>query len=124
MALLDKFYHVRTTYPRPLRVLSYLALFLFFIWLYQNGNPFNRNGKPLSNLWRNQPLNEDESTIEKAFVVASTRHENTIWLREFFSTTTKYVYVVDDSSAPLTVPANKGREAMVYLTCVFLSCCC
>ena len=28
------------------------------------------------------------------------------------------VYVVDDPSAKLTVPKNKGREAMVYLTYV------
>ena len=27
-----------------------------------------------------------------------------------------YLYVTDNPSAPLTVPKNKGREAMVYLT--------
>lgn len=49
-------------------------------------------------------------------VVASTSEDNTTWLYNSFSDWQKSVYVVDDSQANLTVPVNKGRESMVYLT--------
>lgn len=51
-----------------------------------------------------------------AVVVASQQSENTTWLDEYFPQWEKNVYRVDDSSAPLHVPKNKGRESMVYLT--------
>lgn len=49
-------------------------------------------------------------------VVASINQENTSWYGEYVSDWRKSIYVVDDPTAPLTVPRNKGREAMVYLT--------
>lgn len=49
-------------------------------------------------------------------VVASMKDDDTSWLFEFFPDWHKSIYVVDDKSAPLTVPRNKGREGMVYLT--------
>lgn len=52
-----------------------------------------------------------------AIAVASQRGDNTSWLN-FFSKWPKTVYVTDDPAANLTVPANKGREGMVYLTWV------
>ncbi|ORY13181.1 hypothetical protein BCR34DRAFT_275690 [Clohesyomyces aquaticus] len=51
-----------------------------------------------------------------AVVVASQKKENATWLDEYFPQWEKNIYRVDDSSAPLTVPENKGRESMVYLT--------
>jgi hypothetical protein len=54
--------------------------------------------------------------IEKAMVVASQRSENTTWLHHFFPQWEKYIYHVDEPTADLTVPKNKGRESMVYLT--------
>ncbi|KAF2146922.1 uncharacterized protein K452DRAFT_315120 [Aplosporella prunicola CBS 121167] len=53
---------------------------------------------------------------EKAFVVASQKGDNTSWFAEQFPDWARYIYVVDDATASLTVPANKGREAMVDLT--------
>ncbi|KAI8943097.1 hypothetical protein NX059_001128 [Plenodomus lindquistii] len=51
-----------------------------------------------------------------AVVVASQASENATWLDDFFPHWEKNIYRVDDASAPLTVPKNKGRESMVYLT--------
>lgn len=51
-----------------------------------------------------------------AVVVASQASENASWLYEYFPDWEKNIYRVDDPSAPLTVPKNKGRESMVYLT--------
>ena len=51
-------------------------------------------------------------------VVASMKHENVSWLDEYLPEWKKNIYVVDDNKAKLTVPMNKGREAMVFLTYV------
>ena len=53
-------------------------------------------------------------------VVASMKKENTTWLQEYLLDWHKSIYVVDDPTAELTVPKNKGREAMVVLTYVHL----
>lgn len=52
----------------------------------------------------------------KAMVVASMKKDDTSWLRQNFPDWSKSIYVVDDKHAPLTVPYNKGRESMVYLS--------
>ncbi|KAH6842934.1 hypothetical protein B0I37DRAFT_383229 [Chaetomium sp. MPI-CAGE-AT-0009] len=49
-------------------------------------------------------------------VVASLRSEDTSWVHRHLPNWSRSVYVVDDPSAKFTVPKNKGREAMVYLT--------
>jgi hypothetical protein len=51
-----------------------------------------------------------------AVVVASQRSENATWLEENFPLWEMNIYRVDDADALLTVPKNKGRESMVYLT--------
>ncbi|KAI9864028.1 MAG: hypothetical protein M1813_003344 [Trichoglossum hirsutum] len=55
-------------------------------------------------------------SLEKELVVASLKEEDTLWIGEFFPDWRTNIYVVNDPSAPVTVPKNKGREAMVYLT--------
>ena len=57
-------------------------------------------------------------SLEKELVVASLKEGDTLWIGEFFPDWRTNIYVVNDPSAPLTVPKNKGREAMVYLTYV------
>lgn len=57
----------------------------------------------------------------KEMVVASMKSDDTSWLTEYFPDWSRSIYVVDDKKAPLTVPYNKGRESMVYLTYVFAS---
>ncbi|KAH7329465.1 hypothetical protein B0I35DRAFT_456822 [Stachybotrys elegans] len=49
-------------------------------------------------------------------VVATMKKENITWLDDYLTDWNKNIYVVDDPHAELTVPVNKGREAMVFLT--------
>ena len=66
---------------------------------------------------RNGEWSLAKSPPDKAFVVASQRHENTSWLVDGFPDWHKYIYVVNDPYAgELTVERNKGRESMVYLS--------
>lgn len=53
-------------------------------------------------------------------VVASQTTDNTTWLDGSFPSWEKSVYLTDAPSN-LSVPVNKGRESMVYLTFVTLS---
>lgn len=55
-------------------------------------------------------------SISKTLVVASKTQDNTSWLHEHLPDWDVRRFVVDGSSQQLTVPKNKGREAMVYLT--------
>lgn len=76
---------------------------------------------PLSSMWSprySQSVSDEMSNFEVAVVVASQTKDDTTWLRDVFPTWDKKIYVTDDPSAPLTVPANRGREGMVYLTFV------
>jgi hypothetical protein len=50
-----------------------------------------------------------------ALVVASQTTDNTTWLEESFPVWEKAIYLTDAPSN-LSVPVNKGRESMVYLT--------
>lgn len=53
----------------------------------------------------------------KALVIASTANDDTSWLSQVPSDWTIYNYVTDAPTSPnLTVPVNRGNEAMVYLT--------
>lgn len=58
--------------------------------------------------------------LQVELIVATTSRDNTTWLNDKLKGWTKNVYVVDDPTATLTVPKNKGHEAMAYLTCVAL----
>ncbi|KAH8679831.1 hypothetical protein BGZ60DRAFT_400758 [Tricladium varicosporioides] len=54
--------------------------------------------------------------VPKAFVVASFQKDDVNWVSEHFPDWEINRYVVDNPSAQFTVPKNKGRESMVYLT--------
>lgn len=58
------------------------------------------------------------SHYSKSLVMAKTKKENTTWTESELEGTGWNVslYVVDDPTAPLHTPKNKGHEAMVYLT--------
>jgi hypothetical protein len=60
------------------------------------------------------PLDLADDAVE--LVVASMRRENVSWLHDYLPDWKKNIYVVDDPDADLTVPTNKGREAMVFLS--------
>ncbi|TGJ79273.1 hypothetical protein E0Z10_g9488 [Xylaria hypoxylon] len=62
-----------------------------------------------------QPAQSAPAELE--LVVASLSTEDTTWFHAYLPDSwPKNVYVVDDPAAKLTVPKNKGHEAMVYLT--------
>ncbi|EEH05874.1 conserved hypothetical protein [Histoplasma capsulatum G186AR] len=56
----------------------------------------------------------------KEIVVASLKDDDTSWVAEHLSDWNANIYVVDDPRSELTVPMNKARESMVYLT-IFLT---
>lgn len=49
-------------------------------------------------------------------VIARTKEEEMEWLQRELPDQQTAIYVVDDPSAPLHPPKNKGHEVMVYLT--------
>lgn len=51
-----------------------------------------------------------------SFVVASKKGDDTTWIDQHLSDWNLVRYMVDDHEAQYTVPENKGRESMVYLT--------
>jgi hypothetical protein len=64
--------------------------------------------------WDSFSLTAKEPPVE--VVVASLSHEDTLWFHRYLPGWARSIYVVDNPSARLTVPLNKGREAMVYLS--------
>ncbi|KAA6406692.1 MAG: class 3 [Lasallia pustulata] len=63
----------------------------------------------------NTPL-QSSPRREKELVVASLDSDDVSWLYDNIKDWTKNIYVVDNPAANLTVPVNKGRESMAYLT--------
>ncbi|KNG45707.1 f-box domain containing protein [Stemphylium lycopersici] len=82
--------------------------------LYDEQRPEDSSHEPPEE----KPLKANGSVKPRrtAVVVASQSSENATWLNEYFPQWEKNIYRVDDQHAPLTVPLNKGRESMVYLT--------
>ncbi|KAF4554422.1 Hypothetical protein D9617_4g001760 [Elsinoe fawcettii] len=70
--------------------------------------PAQELGAPLEAVYKNE-------TITSTLVVPSLKAHNPSWLSAVTWMEQK-IYTVDDSSSWLTVPENKGNEAMVYLT--------
>jgi hypothetical protein len=61
-------------------------------------------------------VTSEKRPIPKTFVVASVEKDDTSWLHEYLPEWEVSRYIVDKPSANLTVPKNKGQEAMVFLT--------
>jgi hypothetical protein len=59
---------------------------------------------------------QQQSPVSKTLVIASTTQGNTTWLSDVNPDWTILPYISDDPNADLTVPVNRGNEAMVYLT--------
>jgi hypothetical protein len=89
-----------------------LVLFILYRWSLPPA-PYDANPFP-QDVDAPPRLGEDDVEL----VVASMKRENTAWLSKNLLGWKKNIYMVDDPDAPLTVPVNKGREAMVFLTYV------
>ncbi|KAJ5114528.1 hypothetical protein NUU61_000287 [Penicillium alfredii] len=78
-------------------------------------------GQPDQDSFASQPKfvpgipNPPGQNYSKVVVLSQTKEEDTSWVDQLTDWQSAK-YVVDDSSAPLHPPANKGHEVMVYLT--------
>lgn len=89
-----------------------ICVFVIFILIIFRDNILpSSNGPNRGKSLASQHLGDDDVEM----VVASMKHENVSWLDEYLPEWKKNIYVVDDNKAKLTVPMNKGREAMVFL---------
>lgn len=61
------------------------------------------------------PWNED-SEYSRVLVVPCMKEDEVIWIKQELPEIAKAVYVVNDSTAFIHPPKNKGHEVMVYLT--------
>lgn len=66
-------------------------------------------------------VSDPTQPAEKELVLAAMQASNMSWVEEYLSDWKVNIYRADakDGDVGLTVPVNKGNEAMVYLTCVF-----
>ncbi|KAF2461415.1 hypothetical protein BDY21DRAFT_278942 [Lineolata rhizophorae] len=56
------------------------------------------------------------SNYSRVLVIPRTKEEDVDWIEQEIPEVPTAIYVVDDPSAPLHPPKNKGHEVMVYLT--------
>ncbi|CEJ83148.1 hypothetical protein VHEMI03170 [[Torrubiella] hemipterigena] len=100
------------------------ALLIGALYFFTRNVPFSEKYVLPSSSSRIMPQSPDKPPIAPVFVtdntvemvVASTTKENVTWLHDHLLDWPKNIYVVDDATAELTVPRNKGREAMAFLT--------
>lgn len=98
-------------------VLMLLIFILLLSYLYFDSPTASRPGTsilPSANDKSNSGVTTGGPHVE--FVVASMKQDDTSWFKKYIPRWKANVYIVDDPKAALTVPQNKGREAMVYLT--------
>jgi hypothetical protein len=80
-----------------------------------------RASQSFQDLHNSQPITTEipsKPSPAKVFVVASMEKDHTAWISEYLPDWKLVRYEVDNPKAEYTVPMNKGREAMVYLTWV------
>jgi hypothetical protein len=87
-----------------------------FIFLALTWNFFHGSNEPQSPNRNPKSETTSPSREPKRLVVSSLNKEDTTWLAKRLPDWPVSRYVVDDPTANLTVPIEKGREAMVYLT--------
>ena len=102
------------------RVVVYLALTVVF-WLLSYQLVLNRNSSSSVSRWTGDGVHaEFGGTAEpsKELVVAAMRTSDMSWLQENVPDWHANIYRADmgPDETNLTVPMNKGNEAMVYLT--------
>ncbi|KAI1827600.1 hypothetical protein F4861DRAFT_491919 [Xylaria intraflava] len=99
---------------RKLFLATVLSTGLFFLLALPRQDPYSASLPHLSQDDAGDGIRPEDRELE--LVVASVKAENVTWLHAQLPDWHKNIYVADDARAALSVPANKGREAMVYLT--------
>lgn len=77
--------------------------------------PDYANWNPKPDFKPGSPL-PPEHNYTSTLVIAKTKEEDIEWLQREIPDQSTAIYVVDDPTAPLHPPKNKGHEVMVYLT--------
>lgn len=118
-------FHRRFTARSFLSTLALLLLVCFYLRPIPPENAEHDQRPPvISQDSDTQDSSSDTGDVKQAVnrrtavVVASRAGEDTTWLDDYFPEWEKNIYRVDNEYAKLTVPKNKGRESMVYLTWV------
>lgn len=93
------------------RVLAYILLGLFLALLLYHSVVIRDRYE----LWPYVPRPRYK---DKELVFAATSSSNMDWVAEELGSWPANIYRSDDKEAPLTVPENKGNEAMAFLTFV------
>lgn len=97
-----------------------------FFLIYRSSFSWTNTSDLLHTKWsimdfRSLPGSPQKDTLDQiVLVVASQKTDNTTWLETAFPSWQKAIYLTDGPSS-LSVPANKGRESMVYLRCTLTS---
>ncbi|KAI1442498.1 hypothetical protein F5Y02DRAFT_257064 [Annulohypoxylon stygium] len=105
---------IRSRYRPALILISIFLISLLYLCQFRSHNIESQEiVNPTSNDVVHPPPTIHRET---EIVVASTSDEDASWVYRHFPQWNPKVYIVDDPLTLLTVPKNKGREAMVYLT--------
>lgn len=98
--------------------ISFCLLLVFCLLVLQNRLQSNHAviATPSLRLHRASQYTIVSRRSEVTLIVASQTTDNTTWLTTAFPAWDKKIYVADSPNATLTVPVNKGSEAMTYLT--------
>lgn len=109
IVILAIFYHTHNTRPAPFRILQPLTGDTYV----HPGSAAPSRGRPPFYPGIAKPAGSNYSRI---LVVPKTKDEDVDWIQEELPGLPTAIYEVDNPDAKLTVPKNKGHEAMVYLT--------
>lgn len=78
-------------------------------------DPDYTNWNPMTEFKKGSPMPSGHN-YTSVLVISKTKAENVDWIQQRLPQQETAVYVVDDPTAPLHTPKNKGHEVMVYLT--------
>lgn len=122
---------------RLLQTLSITALILFFLLLYKrhgleiterqisseslhknsdSGHALNTSCQSIPAPVQNGSPRNEGNLYSRVVVVPCMKEDDVVWIEEELPEIAKAVYVVNDSTAFMHPPKNKGHEVMVYLT--------
>ncbi|KAL9088541.1 MAG: hypothetical protein Q9159_003031 [Coniocarpon cinnabarinum] len=127
MASLPYYYHSRPKSPKPnsrsftatksrRRSFSVVVLLCMSVLFYFYHGGLQKREDDLSTAAPHSLSQTLLGKPRKALIVAAMKGDDTSWLDEHLSEWERYIYVVNDPKANLTVAKNKGRESNVYLT--------
>lgn len=91
-------------------------------WFLDSYNHFNTTGLQPKSVhsteFRHGTPKSSNSRYTHVVVVPRLKQDNISWIADELPEINTAIYVVDDSTAPLHPPRNKGHEVMIYMTYV------